>query len=50
MTRSLARTVSRTVQSMETFLRTVSTSSRAMVFRVSSPRTATELSLVSSAS
>ena len=48
--RICARTFSRTVQSIVTLLRTVSTSSRAMVRSVSSPSTATALSLASSAS
>ena len=42
--------VSRIVQSMVTLLRTVSTSSRAMSRRVSSPSTRTALSLTPSAS
>ncbi len=50
ITRSFARTDSFTVQSMVAFRRTVSTSSRAIVLSVSSPRTFTALSLTSSAS
>ncbi len=49
-TRSCARTFSRRVQSMVTLLRTVATSSRAMVRSVSSPSILTALSFVSSAS
>ena len=45
-----ALTLSLTVQSMVAFLLTVSTSSWAMVRRVSSPSTCTALSLVSRAS
>lgn len=48
-TRNRARTFSRRVQSMLTLLRTVRTSSRAIVRRVSSPKTLTALSLVSRA-
>lgn len=45
MTRSLARTVSFTVQSMVVFARTLFTNSRAMSRRASSPRIFTALSL-----
>ena len=47
-TRRLARTCSRTVQSMVTFARTVLTSSRAIVLSCSSKSTCTALSLVTS--
>jgi hypothetical protein len=50
ITRNCARTLSRTVQSIVTFLRTDSTSSRAIVLRVGSPKTFIALSLTSSAS
>ena len=49
MTRSWARTFSRTVQSIVTFFLTVSTTSRAILIKVGSPSTLTELSLTSSA-
>jgi hypothetical protein len=48
--RNCARTFSRTVQSMVIFLRTVFTSSRAIIFRVGSPSTATALSFTARAS
>src|SRR5271165_4188289 len=50
MVRILARALSFTAQSMVTLFRTDSTSSRAIVRRVSSPRTLTALSLTSRAS
>jgi len=50
VTRIFARTFSRTVQSMVTFLRTACSSSCAMVRKVSSPRIFTALSFASSAS
>src|SRR5438093_13286012 len=49
ITRSWARTLSRTVQSIVTFRFTASTNSRAILTSVGSPSTLTALSLTSSA-